>query len=67
MAMYLLKDGDGLPMGVFDTPEEAKALVPEVDLWKPADKPGDWDGWRADYSYYDDKPHFTVRVVSEEV
>jgi hypothetical protein len=69
MTMYRLADDRGMPMGVFDTPEEAMCIVPEVaDDWRPVKggKPGDYDGWEPHYSFFRTKPHFTIRAVGEE-
>lgn len=43
MAMFLLNDDHGMPLGVFGSPKEAMTLVREVDQWKLAGE-GAWRG-----------------------
>lgn len=64
MTMYLLTDDRDRPYGVFDDPSEGMRLVPEA-RWEPTPdgSPGDFDGWRPNGSYFDRRPHFTVRAV----
>jgi hypothetical protein len=63
---YRLADNRDLPLGVFDTPEEAMQLVPEVNGdWRPVKngRPGDYDGWKPNGSYFQKRPDFTIRAV----
>jgi hypothetical protein len=67
--MYRLANDCDMPLGVFDTPEEAMRIVPEVaGDWRPVDggRSGDYDGWEPNYSFFRTKPNFTIRAVGEE-
>jgi hypothetical protein len=60
--MYRLADHRGMPLGVFDSLEEAQSLVPEVDRWDEV-ATGLWNGWRPDGSFFD-RPHFTIKACA---
>lgn len=62
--MFRVTDDNHRVVGVFDSLDEARAIVPEVSRWRAVEDgaEGDLDGWRPDGSFWDG-PHFSIRQV----
>lgn len=61
MTLYRIDDSRSMPVGVFDTLDDAKAIVPEVTCWEQATDTR-WDGWRPD-GPYGGRPDFTIHAT----
>lgn len=64
MTLYRVTDSRSMPVGVFDTLDDAKAIVPEVTRWEQTTDDR-WDGWRPD-GPYGGRPDFTIQAARTE-
>jgi len=62
--MYRVADSRSMPVGVFDSLDEAKAIVPEVTRWEQVGE-SQWNGWRPD-GPYGGRPDYTIHAAATE-